>query len=46
MTREEAMARYMLAKKNKQEMISKLEVIMKDSYESRTGKKATYFFAM
>lgn len=46
MTREQAMERFMLAKKKKQECIAALEKKMKEEYETKTGLPANYFFAM
>lgn len=43
---EQTMARFMAAKRKKQEVISRLEQTMKEEYEKRTGLKANYFFAM
>ena len=46
MTREQAMEKFMLAKKKKQERIETLAQKMKEDYESKTGLQANYFFAM
>lgn len=46
MTKEQAMEKFMLAKKRKQECIDTLEKKMKEDYESKTGLQANYFFAM
>ena len=46
MTREEAMARFMAAKKKKRECVSRLEEKMKVAYEKRTGKPANYTFVL
>lgn len=45
-TRETAMAKFMLAKKRKQEMVEKVEQHLKETYEAETGKKANYVFSM
>ena len=46
MTKEQAMEKFMLAKKKKQERIETLAKKMKEDYESKTGLQANYFFAM
>lgn len=46
MTREQAMEKFMLAKRKKQERIETLAQKMKEDYESKTGLQANYFFAM
>lgn len=45
-TKEEAMAKFMMAKERKKLRIAELEKQMKAEYEERTGLKANYFFAM
>jgi len=42
-TREVAMARFMAAKRKKQEYIKQLEAEMRAEYEKRTGRKANHF---
>lgn len=46
MTKEEAMQRFMLAKKRKAEMLAKIEPELREKYEKATGLKGNYFFAM
>lgn len=46
MTKEQAMAQFMLAPKRKQKYIDTLEKKMKEYYESKTGLQVNYFFAM
>ena len=46
MTREEAMTRFMVAKKKKRLCVARLEEKMKQTYEQRTGKPANYTFVL
>ena len=46
MTREEAMAKFNLARKKKNDMIDTIVPQMKEKYEKRTGLKANYVFVM
>ncbi len=46
MKRENAMKKFMLAKKRKDEMVRKIQEDLKSAYEKRTGLKANYSFAM
>ena len=46
MTKEQAMEKFMFAKKKKRECIEALAKKIKENYESKIGLQANYFFAM
>ncbi len=46
LTREGALARFEAARRKKRECVERIEKRMKQTYESRTGKKANYTFVL
>lgn len=45
-TKEEALAKFQIAKEKKRECLVQLEKSMKETYKKRTGKEVENFFAL